>query len=253
MAKSTDMKAEAGADFDGLRNEPWRRWLRSTVADHGGSTAVSRLSGIPKKTLDNHLFGYTKKANLALLQRVADTCGVAMRWPDAPTSDAPSPDSSVPNLSEPDLRSPKAARSTPRPPTRPALDIPVYGTAAGARAGSAIWSGEVIEWLPRPPGLRTVRDAYALYVSGDSMRPRYATGDLIFVAPHRPVRPGDIVVVQTAADSGGEMLAWLKEFAGRRGGDILARQYNEAAEIVFEAPTVLALHRVLTVNELFGL
>jgi phage repressor protein C with HTH and peptisase S24 domain len=47
--------------------------------------------------------------------------------------------------------------------------------------------------------LPTVTDehAYALEISGDSMKPAYRDGDLVVVSPATPVRKGDRVVVKT--------------------------------------------------------
>ena len=43
----------------------------------------------------------------------------------------------------------------------------------------------------------TDEHAYALEISGDSMKPAYRDGDLIVVSPATPVRKGDRVVVKT--------------------------------------------------------
>ena len=43
----------------------------------------------------------------------------------------------------------------------------------------------------------TDEHAYALEISGDSMKPAYREGDLIVVSPATPVRKGDRVVVKT--------------------------------------------------------
>lgn len=40
-------------------------------------------------------------------------------------------------------------------------------------------------------------NAYALEISGDSMKPTYRSGDVIIVSPASPVRKGDRVVVKT--------------------------------------------------------
>ena len=45
--------------------------------------------------------------------------------------------------------------------------------------------------------------AYALEISGDSMKPAYRDGDIIVVSPGTPIRRGDRVVVKTAS---GEMM-----------------------------------------------
>ena len=39
--------------------------------------------------------------------------------------------------------------------------------------------------------------AYALEISGDSMKPGYRDGDVIVVSPGTPIRQGDRVVVKT--------------------------------------------------------
>ena len=61
-------------------------------------------------------------------------------------------------------------------------------------------------------GLPSVNDehAYALEISGDSMKPAYRDGDIIVVSPGAQVRKGDRVVVKT---SGGEVM--VKELKRR--------------------------------------
>jgi phage repressor protein C with HTH and peptisase S24 domain len=49
----------------------------------------------------------------------------------------------------------------------------------------------------------TDEHAYALEISGDSMKPVYRDGDIIVVSPAAPVRKGDRVVVKT---KGGEVM-----------------------------------------------
>ena len=46
----------------------------------------------------------------------------------------------------------------------------------------------------------TDEHAYALEISGDSMKPAYRDGDVIIVSPAAPVRKGDRVVVKTKND-----------------------------------------------------
>lgn len=60
--------------------EVWRRRLRRVVGDRGGPSAVARLAEIPLQTLKNALNGRTKKPPMAILQRVAGTCGVSFTW-----------------------------------------------------------------------------------------------------------------------------------------------------------------------------
>ena len=86
------------------------------------------------------------------------------------------------------------------------------------------------------------------------MEPRYFSGDLIFSHPHKPVRPGDHVVVQVRKDQspGGLTETWIKRFKADTDGEIVTEQYNPRADMRFKRQYVAAMHRVLTVNELLG-
>lgn len=130
--------------------------------------------------------------------------------------------------------------------------IPIVGTAAGSVAGSIAISERMVDWAPRPVGLAHADDAYALFVSGSSMEPRYRPGELIFVYPGRPAEPGDIVVIQTRRYEGDRVIAYVKELVRRTDKAIVARQYNKPAEIEFTHDSITAVHRVMTVNELMG-
>ncbi len=59
----------------------------------------------------------------------------------------------------------------------------------------------------------TDEHAYALEISGDSMKPAYRDGDIIVVSPATPVRKGDRVVVKTK--KGEVMVKELKRKAAR--------------------------------------
>ena len=79
-------------------------------------------------------------------------------------------------------------------PVLPALsglsrDLPVLGTAMGGEEGAFEFNGEVVDYVRRPPGLEMARGAFAIYVQGESMAPRYEEGELVFVHPGRPARP----------------------------------------------------------------
>ena len=80
-------------------------------------------------------------------------------------------------------------------------DLPVYGTARGSLVdgveGIEVFSTSAVDYVRRPVVLVGVPGAYAVYVSGDSMEPAHPHGSLRLVHPHRPVSPGDTVIVQT--------------------------------------------------------
>ncbi len=129
------------------------------------------------------------------------------------------------------------------------IDLPILGTAAAAIIG-AVTLGQAIGFLRRPPALLSTPDAYALYVAGDSMEPRYRSGDVVYVNPHRPCRQGDDVVIQTRLRAGDDITGYVKTLVSRSPREVVVRQYNPASTIEYRAPTVIAVHRVLSAHEL---
>jgi phage repressor protein C with HTH and peptisase S24 domain len=138
-------------------------------------------------------------------------------------------------------------------PLSPAMirDVPILGVAAGSAFGAFVISGDPIGYVARPPALQYVPDAYAVYVQNESMSPLHNPGDLRFVHPHKPPRAGDSVVLQLVeADASAQ--AYIKIFERRSGDWVVCRQTNPAAEIKFKAAQIRAVHRVMTMNELFN-
>lgn len=210
-----------------------RTRLRQAMAARGWDMAeTSRKAGLGRTFVHDFLERPQRQRTLRAdsLEKLARALAVSPSW-----------------LTGTESAGPNAA-----PPPANARDVPVFGTAAGSVAGSIAVSGDVIDWLARPPGLASARDAYALFVTGESMWPKYTTGDVVFIHPHRPVRPGDSVVIQQR-NGEGETLSFLKDFIRRTPQGFLVRQYNPSAEIEFPAATVAAMHRVLTSGELLGI
>lgn len=154
---------------------------------------------------------------------------------------------------------PEAARVDMTVPERMDMprDVPVWGSAAGSIINSNIegvhiFTGEPVEYVRRPPALASVRDAYAIYVTGDSMAPRHNNGDLCFVHPHRPPSPGDTVIVQTRNWDHDPGQGYIKTFRRRKAEEIILEQLNPVATITVPMRFVVALHRVMTLNDLFG-
>src|SRR5262249_13016843 len=77
-------------------------------------------------------------------------------------------------------------RTEPRSLTPGSGWIPVYGHAMGGKDGGFILSGNQVSEVLAPPNLSHVPDAYAVYVVGDSMEPRYFAGEAVFVNPRLP-------------------------------------------------------------------
>jgi len=147
---------------------------------------------------------------------------------------------------------PKTAE-VPAPAAMP-LDVPVYGTAVGGQDADFEMNGEVIDRVRRPPGILNARNAFALYVVGSSMQPRYDEGDLIFVHPGKPPVPGcDVVVELNATDEFGRQKALLKTYRGKTPTKLVLSQLNPEAPVELPLDQVKQVLRVLRTNELLGI
>ena len=134
-------------------------------------------------------------------------------------------------------------------------DIPVFGTVPGGPEGHFIMNNsEVTEYLPRPPGIASLKEVYGLYITGDSMKGHGSSeGDLIYVSPTRPPVVGSLVVVQMIdTDTGEAGSAMVKQYLGRTATALRLGQYNPAKEFTVPMGRIKSVHRVLTIRELMG-
>jgi phage repressor protein C with HTH and peptisase S24 domain len=135
-------------------------------------------------------------------------------------------------------------------------DLPVYGTAAGSNGHGAFMlnMSDVVDMVRRPPGLAANRQAYALYVEGESMVPAYRPGDLIMVDPSKKCRVGDrvVVVVLDHTDEGAEHMAYVKELVKDAGESFLLKQFNPPMDLTFDKSKTVVMHRILTTSEMMG-
>jgi len=140
------------------------------------------------------------------------------------------------------------------PPVGGPRDLPVMGTAAGSLGRGAFrLEGGVIDYVLRPEILRNVRDAYGIYVEGDSMDPAHPHGELRIIHPHRPCQIGDTVVIAARYTEDGPVEGWIKRLVKRTPEKIIVEQYNPKATIEFERSFVESCHKVLTMNDLLGI
>lgn len=159
-------------------------------------------------------------------------------------------------LSPQDTNYPNGIKSpTVRVPSRQSmpLDVPVMGTAAyNTESGAFKLDSSVIDYVRRPPGLVTTKDVYALYVEGDSMEPKFISGDLIFIHPRKPVRIGDPVVVQIVKGEGEPFETMIAVLVKRTAQQIFLQKYNPNQIVSFDNKVIVSVHKILAMNELFG-
>lgn len=118
----------------------------------------------------------------------------------------------------------------------------VYGpAAAGDPERIALTRDFIVEEIEAPVELEKVRDGFVMYVAGDSMRPKYRSGQMVSVHPYkRPEIEHDCVIV--FKDEGN---AILKEFAGETETDWKVRQYNPEKVYKIKKTEVRALYAVV--------
>lgn len=143
-------------------------------------------------------------------------------------------------------------------------DVPVYGTAMGtylsgdegvvAIEQAFIDYAETVDHLPRPPGYLTRTGLYGVYITGDSMEPRWEAGDPAYADPKKVPAIGDDVIVYLTRENGtpeGEPVAVLiKRLIRRSATFVELRQFNPDVTFRVETRHIKAIHRVIPRREL---
>jgi phage repressor protein C with HTH and peptisase S24 domain len=118
--------------------------------------------------------------------------------------------------------------------------IPVRSAGRGGNGQSMFLEDGPIEWTRRPSVLQTVRDAYAVYMVGDSMMPRYQPGWLLYIHPFKPPTKGRAVVVTLGNN---EVL--VKEWLSQTEATLWLRQLNPAQDLQIPLETVRDVHLIV--------
>lgn len=126
----------------------------------------------------------------------------------------------------------------------------VLGMCEGGPDGWNLFNGEVVQYIKRPDNLAGVPNAYAVFVSGHSMEPRYWPGELVHVHPGKPIGPGNYVLVQRKpAQEGDPPLAVVKRLVKRTASKVVLEQHNPSKHIEVPASEVVSIHRVVGSSE----
>jgi SOS-response transcriptional repressor LexA len=140
--------------------------------------------------------------------------------------------------------SPGWPRFVEAPPAAPARDLPVMGAVKGGSEGFYFNEGEPKEFVARPSGLDGVANAFALYVDGDSMEPRYFAGEILYVNPNRPITKSCFVAVELQDGQG-----MIKQFVKRSDETVLLRQFNPPKDIRLPTREVKRMYRITGASE----
>ena len=143
-----------------------------------------------------------------------------------------------------DLLGPVAPVATPAALAQPPRLLPVRSAARGGNEQEMFLLDGAIDHVPMPDHLRNVRDAYAIWVVGDSMVPRFRPGTLLHINPYKPARRDHGVVVYKTNDA-----VLIKDFIDATDQSVVLRQYNPAGEILLPRADVRVWHTVVGTEE----
>ncbi len=139
------------------------------------------------------------------------------------------------------------------PPKSGPRDVELIGVSVGGDDGDFTFNGQVIAYLPRPPGITTLRNVFAVQVIGDSMVPRFAPGEIVYAGGKQPV-PGDYVIIEMFPEEGRAAgKGYIKRLVRRTAATIYCEQFNPArSDLEYDAYAVKAMTRVIPWSELLG-
>ena len=154
-------------------------------------------------------------------------------------------------LKEPSSYSAELLRSTAehRGAGRVTTWIPVYGHAVGGKDGGFVLAGNEVSEVLAPPSLSHTANAYAVYVVGDSMEPRYFAGETVFVNPGLPISRGAFVVAQILSAPETVPRAYVKRFVSQDSKRLRLEQYNPKKVLEFPTSAVVSVHRIVMSGE----
>ena len=143
-------------------------------------------------------------------------------------------------------RPPSTASSSGGPPAlaRSGDQIPVRSAARGGSDQEMFLEDGPIGYTPRPANLGGVRSAYAIYMVGDSMEPRYEPGWLLHVNPFKPPTRGRDVVVYKHDNA-----VLIKQFVGWEGDTLVLRQLNPPDTLHIARAEVRECHLVVGADQ----
>lgn len=128
--------------------------------------------------------------------------------------------------------------------------LEVLGMAEGGPDGWNLFNGELVQYIQRPDNLKGVLGAYAVYITGSSMTPRYEQGEIAHIHPGRPTPAGCYVLVQRKPRQEGEPpLAVLKRLVKRTGTKVTLEQYNPPKTFDVPLTDIVSIHRIVGSSE----
>jgi phage repressor protein C with HTH and peptisase S24 domain len=193
-------------------------WFHQTLERIGATQAdLARHLRLAPSAVSRMLKGERQMKQLETVQ-IAAFFGVSpdevLRHAVAEIASAPAVDMQRPGRGRPPTTSLSAV-------TRSTDMIPIRSAGRGGTDQTMFLEDGPIGYTTRPSNLTGVRAAYAIYMVGDSMEPRYEQGWLLHINPFKPPKRGRDVVVYKQGQA-----VLIKQFVGWEGDTLVLRQLN---------------------------
>ena len=125
--------------------------------------------------------------------------------------------------------------------------IPILGGVDGSHEFGIITDPvRAFGRIERPPVLREVKDAYAVYIVGSEMEPRYFAGDLVYINPNKPLTANCFAVVRLNHEfTGNKPHYTIMQFLEKSIESYVFWQYNPPNKISMAKKDLASVHRIV--------
>lgn len=142
------------------------------------------------------------------------------------------------------IRSGAASRPGALAPSLPNQDLPVLGELRDGSDDFTFNNLSPQAFVDRPGSLKGVTNAFALYVVGETMEPRFFPGELVFVNPNRPLTRHCFVAIEMTDGRG-----IIRQFVRRSEAETIVRQLNPDKQTHLRPADVKRLCRIVGAME----
>lgn len=110
-------------------------------------------------------------------------------------------------------------------------------------------TSEYLDRIPAPASLMEVEGAFALYMPGTAMEPRYHEGEALFVNPKKLPRPGEYAVVLHVVNPATDSLVWqIGRYERVDGGKRIFTRYN-GEDLQIPTSKIRAMQKIVATGE----
>ncbi|HWB50194.1 MAG TPA: S24 family peptidase [Stellaceae bacterium] len=219
-------------------------WFHTALERAGRTQAdLARHLGLPPSAVSRMLRGERQVKLLEAVQ-IAQFLGVPQEEVSRRAGDgAAPPPPETGRRGRPSRTATATVTPYPLPSRQDAMPIRSGARGGGSEREMFLQDGP-IGYTPRPANLADVRDAYAIYMTGDSMEPRYMQGWLLHVNPFKPpIRGRDVVVYKR------DHAVLIKQFVGWNDDALMLRQLNPEETLRIPRDEVVECHLIVGVDQ----